>query len=103
MKSETVENNSVSEEPIYTEEEKSLIMRRRAARKGLEHVGKVVPLIVEECTYLAAAYTYKGTDEPESLRLDVSKFADLLNKAQSKYVFSKKGWQSGGELLCKNA
>lgn len=87
-------------ESMYSDEEIALIHRRREAMKGLEHVLSVTDLIVEQCTRIAAPYTYEGKDYPESLRLDIEKLADLLNKAgNTKYVFSKKGWRSGGELL----
>ena len=83
----------------FTDEEIALIKSRREAMKGLEHVRNVGYLMVEQCTRIAPAYTYEGKDYPESLRLDLEKFAILLTKAGGKYKYSKKGWKSGGELL----
>ena len=83
----------------FTDEEIALIRSRREAMKGLEHVKNVGYLIVEQCTRIAPAYTYEGKQYPESLRLDIEKFAILLMKAGGKYKYSKKGWKSGGELL----
>ena len=95
-----IADSNDASETFFTEEEIALIKKRRIAMKGLEHVKSVGMLIIEQCTYVAPPYTHDGKDFPESLRLDVEKFAKLLNGSGILgYLFSKKGWKSGGELL----